>query len=137
MCSEVVKAKILTCSFKRGKKVKKQPLQTSFKLLLGCRILLYALYSVFLIYLSGDVELNPRPRNNRTLHDKRPVKYLALNARSLMSLAKTNDGKTVSNLERFQNLIYCEEIDVVFVNETWLSTCVNDSLQKFYILNIQ
>ena len=137
MCSEVVKAKIFTCSFKRRKKVKKKPLQTSFKLLLGCRILLYALYSAFLIYLSGDVELNPRPRNDRTSHDRRPVKCLALNARSLMSLAKTNDGKTVSNLERFQNLIYCEEIDVVFVNETWLSTCVNDSLQKFYILNIQ
>ena len=38
-----------------------------------------------------------------------------------MSSVKTNDGKTVSNLERFQNLVYCEDIDIVFVNETWLS----------------
>ena len=44
-----------------------------------------------------------------------------------MSTAKPSDGKTVSNLERFQNLVYCEDIDIVFVNETWLSKSVNNT----------
>ena len=77
-------------------------------------------------YLSGDVELNPGLKNatNQLPCDKRPVKCLLLNARSLMSTAKINDGKTVSNLERFQNLVYCEDVDIVFVKETWLSKSV-------------
>ena len=126
MCSEVVKVEISTCGFQRRKKIKQKPLGSVLKLVLGCRILLYALYSLFLIYLSGNVELNPGPRNttNQISCDKRPVKCLLLNARSLMSLVKTNDSKTVSNLERFQNLVYCEDIDIVFVNETWLSKSV-------------
>ena len=126
MCSEVVKVEISTCGFQRRKKIKQKPLGSLLKLVLGCRILLYALYSLFLIYLSGDVELNPGPRNttNQISCDKRPVKCLLLNARSLMSSVKTNNGKTVSNLERFQNLVYCEDIDIVFVNETWLSKSV-------------
>ena len=129
VCSEVLKFQISTCGFKRRKKTKRKPLGDLLKLVLGCRILLYVLYLLFLIYLSGDVELNPGPRNttNQVPCDKRPVKCLLLNARSLMSTAKTSDGKTVSNLERFQNLVYCEDIDIVFVNETWLSKSVNNS----------
>ena len=42
-----------------------------------------------------------------------------------MSVTKTNNGKTVSNLECFQNLIYTEDTDIVFVNETWLSKNIN------------
>jgi hypothetical protein len=34
---------------------------------------------------------------------------------------ENNDGQTVSNLERFQSFVYSEGIDIVFVNETWLS----------------
>ena len=126
VCSEVVKVEISTCDFQRRKKIRRKPLGSLLKLVLGCRILLYALYSLFLIYLSGDVELNPGPRNttNQISCDKRSVKCLLLNARSLMSSVKTNDGKTVSNLERFQNLVYCKDIDIVFVNETWLSKSV-------------
>ena len=44
-----------------------------------------------------------------------------------MSVTKTNDGETVSNLERFQNFFYSEDIHVVFSNETWLSNSVNNA----------
>ena len=49
------------------------------------------------------------------------VKCLGLNARSLTSLVK---DKTESNLERFQNFVYSEDLDIVCVNETWLSNNV-------------
>ena len=78
---------------------------------------------MFLIKLSGDVEINPGPKSgtNQILRKNQTVKCLELNARSLMSVRKTNYGETVSNLERFQNFVYTEDIDIVFVNETWLS----------------
>ena len=44
-----------------------------------------------------------------------------------MSVRKTNYGETVSNLERFQNFVYTEDIDIVFVNETWLSHSINNA----------
>ena len=44
---------------------------------------------------------------------------LAINARSLKSFHSIN-GQQVSNLSRFQNLIYTENADLVFVTETWL-----------------
>ena len=61
VCSEVVKAKIFNNGFKRRRKNKQRVLPNSLKLALGCRLLLYALFSVFLIKLSGDVEINPGP----------------------------------------------------------------------------
>ena len=107
--------------------MKKRPLTNILKLALVCRFLLYALFSVFLIKLSGDIEINPGPESKQSSHNNRPVKCLGLNARSLMSVTKTNDRETVSNLERFQNLVYSEDIDIVFVNETWLSNNINNA----------
>ena len=43
-----------------------------------------------------------------------------------MSVTGTNDGETVSNLERFQNFVYSEDIDIIFVNETWLSVSIDN-----------
>ena len=43
-----------------------------------------------------------------------------------MSVTKTNDGEIVSNLERFQNFVYSEDIDISFVNETWLSVSIDN-----------
>ena len=128
VCSEVMKAKIFSNGFKRRRKVKQRPLANSLRLALGCRLLLYALFSVFLIKLSGDVEINPGPTSNanQISHNNRAVKCLGLNARSLMSVTKTNDGQTVSNLERFQSFVYSEGIDIVFVNETWLSASIDN-----------
>ena len=67
--------------------------------------------------LSGDVEINPRRKEDGS------VKRVSMNARSLTSLVKFNNGnKTESNLERFQNFVYSDDSDVVCVNETWLSS---------------
>ena len=43
-----------------------------------------------------------------------------------MSVTKTNDGEIVSNLERFQNFVYSEDIDISFVNESWLSVSIDN-----------
>ena len=64
MCSEVVKAKIFINGLKRRQKARLRTSANSFKLALGCRLLLCALFLVFLIKLSGDVEINPGPINN-------------------------------------------------------------------------
>ena len=39
--------------------------------------------------------------------------------------SKSTNGETSSNLHRFQNFGYAEDIDIVFANETWLSNSVN------------
>ena len=73
-----------------------------------------------LIAMSGDIELNPRPASSTKHHqDLSSIKSIVLNARSLMSWHKTDVG-TVTNLERFQELVYANDTDVVCVNETWL-----------------
>ena len=64
VCSKVVKAKIFINGLKRWQKVELRPLANSFKLALRCRLLLYALFSVFLIQLSAEVEINTGPINN-------------------------------------------------------------------------
>ena len=128
MRSEVVKAKIFTDGFKRRQKLKQRPLANSLKLALGYRLLLNDQFSMLLIKLSGDIEINPGPTSNavQMSHNNRAVKCLGLNARSLMSVRKTNDGESVSNLERFQNFVYSEDIDIVFVNKTWLSASIHN-----------
>ena len=74
VCSDNLKVKIFTNGSKRQRKFKQQRLANSTKLLLGLRLLLYVLYSVFLIKLSGDVEINPGPQSNtsQNLQRKKP-----------------------------------------------------------------
>ena len=66
---------------KRRRTSKKGTLITALKLIIGLRLVLHVLYSVFFIELSGDVEINPGPK--RDAH--RSVKCAVLNARSLTS----------------------------------------------------
>lgn len=49
-----------------------------------------------------------------------------LNARSLLSFHKTDDG-TTTNLERLQELVYANDTDIVCVNETWLHNSILNS----------
>ncbi len=129
VCLDHIKVKIFTNDFKRQRKFKQRPLANSVKLTLGLRLLLYALYSVFLIKLSGDVEINPGPQCNvsRNLQRKKPVKCASINVRSLTSVVKSTNGEISSNLQRFQNFVYAEDIDIVFANETWLSNSVDNA----------
>ena len=91
------------------------------KLIIGLRFILYTSYSVFLIMLSGDVEIHPGPR----CKEKDSVKCVTINTRSLTSLVKfNNSNKTETNLERFPNFVYSEDFDIVCINETLLSANV-------------
>ena len=73
----------------------------------------HTIHLLLYILLAGDIATNPGPAMS--------VKCLGLNAQSLTSLVK---DKTESNLERFQNFVYSEDLDIVCVNETWLSNNV-------------
>ena len=48
-------------------------------------------------------------------------------ARSLKNNITLADNSRVSNLLRFQDLVYSESLDVVLVTETWLNGSVQDS----------
>ena len=122
VCVEVTNAINFFKAFKRRGTLKQRPLENRLKLIIGLCFILCTFYSVFLIMLSGDVEINPGPR----CKEKDSVKCVTINARSLTSLVKfNNSNKTESNLERFQNFVYSEDFDIVCViNETWLSVNV-------------
>lgn len=77
--------------------------------------------------MAGDIEMNPGPAAS-SKHQKNfsNIKCTVLNARSLLSWHKTDDG-TTSNLERFQELIYANDTDIVCVNETWLHSGILNS----------
>jgi hypothetical protein len=62
VCVEVTRAINYSKAFKRRRTSKQRTLANPLKLILGLRLMLYASYSVFLIMLSGDVEINPGPR---------------------------------------------------------------------------
>ena len=111
--SDLIKVKIFTSGFKRQRKFKLRPFAT--------------VYSVFLIKLSGDVEINPGPQSNtsQNLQRKKSLKCASINVRSLTSAVNSTNGETSSNLHRFQNFDFAEDIDIVFANETLLSNSVN------------
>ena len=81
---------------------------------------------VLLILLAGDVATNPGPLSSAPKN--RTVNCLSLYARSLTSLHRTNtsEAEVCSNMELFQNLVYSEDSDVIFVNETWLKKHICD-----------
>lgn len=85
-----------------------------------------------LICLSNDVQLNPGPASTQPPNIsanglRMPIKCITINARSLKSTHRDDTtGTTVCNLQRFQDLVYSENIDVVCVNETWLNSDFSD-----------
>ena len=79
---------------------------------------------VLLILLAGDIATNPGPFSGHSGH----VKSLVLNARSLKSIQRDEQSnQVVCNLQRFQDLVYSENSDVVCVNETWLNSTISDN----------
>ena len=124
VCMELTNAINFFKAFKRRRTLKQRPLANRLKLIIGLRFILYTSYSVFLIMLSGGVEINPGPR----CKENDSVKCVTINVRSLTSLVKfNNSNKTESNLERFQNFVSSEDFDIVCVNETWLPANVYDA----------
>ena len=56
------------------------------------------------------------------------MRCLAINARSLISVHGMNNCEgNCCNLERFQNLVYSENSDIVCVSETWLRDDINNA----------
>ncbi len=66
---------------------------------------------------------NPGPCSSRNSI----INRLAINTRSLKSIHRDSESnRTVCNLERFQNLVYNENSDVICVTETWLTDEVSN-----------
>jgi hypothetical protein len=75
------------------------------------------------IVLVGDIATNPGPNNQH-------LRCLSFNAQSIRSTRKLPDGSYASNLKSFQDLVYAEELDLIFVTESWL----NDNFSNKRIL---
>ena len=85
-------------------------------------------HASILLLIAGDIATNPGPYKHSN-HEKQIVKCLALNAQSLMSLHKRNNGNSLidTNIERFQNLIYSQDSNIVCAYETWLNEDIKSS----------
>ena len=102
VCVEVTNAINFFKAFKRRRTSKQRPLANRLKLIIGLRFILYTSYSVFLLMLSGDVEINPGPR----CKEKDSVKCVTINARSLTSLVKFNDSNTEKSwMNKFESFL--------------------------------
>jgi hypothetical protein len=103
------------------------------------------LHLILFLMLAGDIASNPGPESNQNdafrclsfnaqslksvnkqqqlqqLTDDRKcfAKCLVVNARSLLSVRKS-EGKRTCQLGNFQELVYSEDADIVWVTETWL-----------------
>jgi hypothetical protein len=71
------------------------------------------------IVLAGDIATNPGPNNQH-------LRCLSFNAQSIRSTKKIPDGSYASNLKSFQDLVYVEELDLIFVTESWLNDNFSD-----------
>ena len=118
LSNDVTRIKKHFLGAKRRRISKQRPLANPLKVGVALRLFLHVLYTVFLIKLSGDVEINPGPIQEENA--KRSIKCVTLNVRSLTSSVKTKN-RIESNHERFQNFVYSEDFDIVCVNETWLT----------------
>ena len=88
-----------------------------------------------IILLAGDIATNPGPfsgANHTTnlqqkANDRKfSAKCLVVNARSLLSIRKS-EGKRSCHLANFQELVYTENADIIWVTETWLRDDVENS----------
>ena len=116
----------------RGNILKKSNHPCKYRYGLEVQIKHKNLHLLMCILLAGDIATNPGPcrtisfssesqhepknRNSKGL----PATCLVLNARSLKS-QHVFDGKKLCHLSRFQELVYSEATDLVWVTETWLT----------------
>jgi hypothetical protein len=68
--------------------------------------------------------LGSRKQNSEQKHSSLFCMYM--NARSLNKTFLTQENRHISNLIKFQELVYSESIDVMFVTETWLNNNNNN-----------
>ena len=87
------------------------------------------LHLLLCILLAGDIATNPGPACNSTgiRFQNSQLKSLVLNARGLKRISREEvSNQTVCNLQRFQNLVYNENSDIICVNETWLNNSISN-----------
>ena len=80
-------------------------------------------YLTGLLLLCGDSQPAPETFAFRQDKESPEIKNILLNARSLISVHRRTKGdSTIWNLHQFQDLVYTEDADVVYVNETWIGS---------------
>ena len=93
-----------------------------------------------LLLKCGDIHPNPGPTNGANssrndncdsckLQPEQSQTYLScmyMNARSLKKIIHVQDNQYISNLSKFQELLYSESVDIMFVTETWLNSNVSN-----------
>ncbi len=95
------------------------------------------------LLMCGDIHPNPGPTatstnvnsnysNNRGTSGRKPedkhsnLFCMYMNARSLKKNIHTQGNVYVSNLMKFQEMVYSESVDLMFVSETWLNSSISN-----------
>ena len=103
-----------------------------------------------LLLKCGDIHPNPGPtnganssRNNNCDSCKQQpeqsqinMSCMYMNARSLKKIIRVQHNQYISNLSKFQELLYSESVDIMFVTETWLNSNVSNIEILPYCCNI-
>ena len=94
-----------------------------------------------LLLKCGDIHPNPGPtitnvnstRNDKcdsckrqSEHKQSNLSCMYMNARSLKKIIHVQENQYISNLSKFQELLYSESVDIMFVTETWLNSNVSN-----------
>ena len=79
------------------------------------------IHLLLVIVLAGDIATNPGPNNQH-------LRCLSFNAQSIRSTRsrKLPDGSYTSDLKSFQDIVLAEELDLIFVTESWLNDNFSD-----------
>ncbi|CAB3985999.1 Hypothetical predicted protein [Paramuricea clavata] len=91
--------------------------------------------------MCGDIHPNPGPtmtninstssgnvgsRKQNTEQKDSSLFCMDMNARSLRKTFLTQENRQISNMFKFQELVYSESIDLMFVTETWFNSNISD-----------
>ena len=84
-------------------------------------------FSQFLL-MCGDINPNPGPTTTNTngpRDNQTNLHCMHMNARSLKKNIHSHGNLYTSNLLKFQEMIYSEMLDIMFVTETWLNSDIS------------
>ncbi len=101
------------------RKLRKFNLPKKYRYGLDFNVTRKCFHVVLLILLADDIATNPGPNSK--------IRCLVLNARSFKSIHRDEmTDQKICNLQRFQNLVYTENSDIICANETWLTKDISN-----------
>ena len=122
--------------------IKRKLLKRRFHYYANCQSSFNPIVLSAFFLMCGDIHPNPGPTTNNVnssrsdnfdsckrppVHKHSIVSCMYMNARSLKKNIHLQENQYISHLSRFQELLYSESVDIMFVTETWLNSNVSNT----------